>query len=86
MAPMQGVIDITFSVKGTKTEGVVRFNSRRAPLAKGGMWETSEYWVEVDGKRADLLEEGYFAPIVTEKSALEQEQTARGFRQVNKAS
>jgi cytochrome c oxidase assembly factor 1 len=81
MAQMQGIIDISFRVRGTRGEGLVRFHSARRSAR--GVWETLEYWVEVDGKRVDLLDETDFVPIVLEKGEQDEVHT-RGFRQANK--
>ena len=81
MAQLQGVIDISFRVRGSLAEGTVRFNSRRR--SSRDLWETLEYWVEVDGRRVDLLDGSEFVPIVLEKGDREVEQT-RGFRQASK--
>ena len=80
MAPMQGIIDISFRVRGSRAEGTVRFLSRREGAT--ALWVTEEYWIEVDGQRVDLLEEGVFEPLVADKS-IEIDQT-RGFRQAAK--
>ena len=56
MNQLQGRIDISFSVRGTKGTGVMTFKSFR-PTAKG-LFETKEWSVTVDGsgEKIDLLE------------------------------
>ncbi|KAK0747514.1 cytochrome oxidase complex assembly protein 1-domain-containing protein [Apiosordaria backusii] len=52
---VQGRIDITFRVKGTKGEGVMRFASFRP--SPRGVFETTEWSLEMDGgKKIDLLD------------------------------
>lgn len=54
---LHGRIDITFSVKGTREAGVMRFASFR-PSPKG-MFETTEWSLQTtDGRTIDLLDEG----------------------------
>ncbi|KAI0541345.1 DUF1783-domain-containing protein [Xylaria digitata] len=57
MNQLRGRIDISFSVKGTRSTGVMRFASVR-PSARA-MFETTEWSLETpDGTRIDLLDGG----------------------------
>lgn len=84
MNQLHGRIDITFAVKGTKSSGVMRFASFR-PSPKG-MFETTEWSLQTeDGKTIDLLDDG--DPVRGMRVELDDEddeQTTRGFRQMNK--
>ncbi|KAH0544671.1 hypothetical protein FGG08_001176 [Glutinoglossum americanum] len=52
---MHGKIDITFSVKGTKGDGVMRFRSERR--TRMGYFETLEWSLETpDGQKVSLLD------------------------------
>jgi cytochrome c oxidase assembly factor 1 len=55
MNQLHGRIDISFPVKGTRNEAVMRFSSRR-PNSKG-LFETFEWSLQTpDGRKIDLLE------------------------------
>lgn len=56
MNQLHGRIDIEFQVKGTKNSGTMRFKSFRA--TRQGVFETTEWSLEVDGVKEDLLEGG----------------------------
>lgn len=57
MNQLQGRIDISFAVKGSKNRGVMRFTSRR-PTPRG-QFETTEWSLETeDGRKINLLEGG----------------------------
>lgn len=58
LAPMQGVIDISFKVKGTKGTATTKFVSVRSK-ARGGYFETVEWSLKMDGSGevVQLLEE-----------------------------
>lgn len=58
MNQLQGRIDISFSVRGSKGTGVMTFRSFR-PSARG-LFETREWSVVMDGsgEKVDLLEGG----------------------------
>ncbi|KAL2109420.1 hypothetical protein VUR80DRAFT_2478 [Thermomyces stellatus] len=58
MNQLQGRIDISFSVRGSKGTGVMTFRSFR-PSAKG-LFETEEWSIVMDGtgEKVDLLEGG----------------------------
>ncbi|EGX88850.1 hypothetical protein CCM_08896 [Cordyceps militaris CM01] len=87
MNQMQGRIDISFSVRGSKGTAVMRFTSRR-PSSRG-LFETSEWSLRTeDGAWIDLLEEGdpfrslLAAPDdTTLPPPLDDEAARRGFRQ-----
>lgn len=80
MNQLRGRIDITFSVKGTRNEGVMRFASNRK--TPKGAFETTEWnLVTPDGRCIDLLEDA--DPTTGFKmEGLEDEEDAstRGFR------
>lgn len=82
MNQLHGRIDISFSVKGTKNSGVMRFASFR-PTPKG-VFETTEWSLETsDGKRIDLLDDGDPFRAMRLSGGLdddEDEGTTRGFR------
>lgn len=83
MNQLRGRIDIRFSVKGTRSSGVMRFASVRP--SPRGMFETTEWSLEMpDGTRIDLLDDSDpFKGIVG--SPMDEEERAaaetRGFRQ-----
>ncbi|KAI0205753.1 DUF1783-domain-containing protein [Astrocystis sublimbata] len=85
MNQIRGRIDIQFSVKGTRSTGVMRFASNR-PSPKG-MFETVEWTLEMpDGTRVDLMDgqEDPFMGITG--SPMDEEERAealatKGFRQ-----
>ncbi len=84
---VQGRINISFAVRGTRNEGVMRFVSRR-PTAKG-VYETLEWSLETaDGSRIDLL--GGEDPFrhstlgLDEDEDVDERSSTRGFRQMNK--
>ncbi|KAI0156628.1 DUF1783-domain-containing protein [Xylariaceae sp. FL1272] len=83
MNQVRGRIDVTFSVKGTKGVGVMRFASAR-PSAKG-MFETTEWSLTMeDGTRVDLLDgSDPFKGIAGGMDEEEKEEAlaTRGFRQ-----
>lgn len=84
MNQLHGVINIYFSVKGSKGSAVMRFASRR-PTSKG-MFETSEWSLTTeDGKVVDLLQGGDpFKALLGEDDLPEledDEHATRGFRQ-----
>ncbi|EEY17559.1 cytochrome oxidase assembly [Verticillium alfalfae VaMs.102] len=55
MNQLHGRIDIAFSVKGSRSEAVMRFASYR--LSHKGMFETTEWSLEMpDGRKIDLLD------------------------------
>lgn len=57
MNQLHGRIDIQFEVKGTKGSGTMRFKSYRQ--GRQGMFETTEWSLEMEGKeKIDLLEGG----------------------------
>ncbi|KAI0124911.1 cytochrome oxidase assembly [Xylariales sp. AK1849] len=81
MNQLRGKIDISFRVKGSKNEGVMRFASfRPGPKA---MFETTEWSLETtDGRTIDLLDgadpfKGMAGIAMDEE---EREEAARGFR------
>jgi cytochrome c oxidase assembly factor 1 len=91
MNQLQGRINISFTVKGTKSTGVMRFASNR-PTAKG-MFETTEWSLEThDGRKIDLLEDSDpFKAISAFNSDFDDDNdddndtpSTRGFRQMNK--
>lgn len=56
MNQLQGKIDISFEVKGTKAQGTMRFTSRRE--TRRGAFETSEWSLTTsDGTKIDLLDD-----------------------------
>jgi cytochrome c oxidase assembly factor 1 len=81
MNQMRGVIDITFRVKGTKSEGLMRFSSfRPGPKA---MFETTEWSLETeDGTRIDLLDgdDAFKALTAFAMDDDEKEELQKGFR------
>ncbi|KAI3327962.1 DUF1783-domain-containing protein [Xylariaceae sp. AK1471] len=84
MNQLRGRIDISFSVKGKRSTGVMRFASVR-PSAKA-MFETTEWSLEMpDGTRVDLLDGGDPFKGIAGYSMDEDERDAaleaRGFRQ-----
>ncbi|KAI1083784.1 DUF1783-domain-containing protein [Whalleya microplaca] len=82
MNQLRGRIDISFSVKGTKNVGLMRFTSSR-PTPKG-MFETTEWSLETpDGKKIDLLDgDDPFRGIASHPmDEEEREEATRGFRQ-----
>ena len=84
MNQLRGRIDISFSVKGTRGSGVMRFASVR-PSARA-MFETTEWSLETpDGVRIDLLDGGDPFKGTAGYSMDEEEREAametRGFRQ-----
>ncbi|KAF3766133.1 DUF1783-domain-containing protein [Cryphonectria parasitica EP155] len=84
MNQMHGRINISFSVKGTKNTGVMRFASFR-PTSKG-MFETTEWSLETtDGRTIDLLDEGDPFKAISFADGLDDEDedqnATRGFRQ-----
>jgi cytochrome c oxidase assembly factor 1 len=83
MNQLHGRIDISFSVKGTKNTGVMRFASYR-PTARG-LFETTEWSLETtDGKKIDLLEgNDIFKGIVNGRvdDDFDEAPVSRGFRQ-----
>jgi len=96
MNQLQGRIDVSFKVKGTKDTGVMRFASNR-PTSRG-MFETTEWSLETSkGLKIDLLEDegdpfkGLVAGSAAAAAALEEEEedqtpvgATRGFRQMPK--
>ncbi|KAK8086321.1 cytochrome c oxidase assembly factor 1 [Apiospora phragmitis] len=79
---LQGRVDISFKVKGTKTEAVMRFASFR-PGAKA-MFETTEWSLQFpDGRTVDLLDgaDPFKGLVGTPMSEEEREEATRGFRQ-----
>ncbi|KAL2195850.1 cytochrome oxidase complex assembly protein 1-domain-containing protein [Corynascus similis CBS 632.67] len=91
MNQMQGRINISFRVKGTRAGGVMRFASFR-PSPKG-MFETTEWSLQTDdGLVIDLLEDGDpFAAMTGDTAAMagvdledEEETVPRGFRKMTK--
>ena len=68
---VQGKIDISFSVKGTKAKGLMRFISRRT--SRMGFFETQEWSLTLDdGTKVQLLEES--GPDPFRQMAEEEEQ------------
>jgi len=56
MNQLQGKIDISFEVKGTKGHGTMRFTSNRA--TRRGAFETSEWSLTTsEGRKIDLLDD-----------------------------
>ncbi|CAM1510443.1 Fc.00g007780.m01.CDS01 [Cosmosporella sp. VM-42] len=85
MNQLHGRIDIWFSVRGSKTTGVMRFASNRA--TSKGFFETTEWSLTTDdGTRLDLLDisdpfKGLVAGSVEEPlPAVEEDAPTRGFR------
>jgi cytochrome c oxidase assembly factor 1 len=81
MNQLRGRIDITFRVRGTRNEGVMRFASFR-PSAKA-MYETTEWSLETtDGRRIDLLDgdDPFKAIAGFAMDDDEKEAVAKGFR------
>ncbi|KAM3506821.1 hypothetical protein MY10362_002149 [Beauveria mimosiformis] len=83
MNQMQGRIDITFSVRGSKGTALMRFTSRR-PSSRS-LFETSEWSLRTeDGTWIDLLEDGDpFKSLLADDALppLDEEPVQRGFRQ-----
>ncbi|KAF2965427.1 hypothetical protein GQX73_g8126 [Xylaria multiplex] len=84
MNQLRGRIDISFSVKGTRSTGVMRFASVR-PSARA-MFETTEWSLETpDGTRIDLLDGSDPFKAIAGLSMDEEERDealeTRGFRQ-----
>ncbi|KAK8093806.1 hypothetical protein PG997_000491 [Apiospora hydei] len=82
MNQLQGRVDISFKVKGTKTEAVMRFASFR-PGAKA-MFETTEWSLQFpDGSTVDLLDgaDPFKGLVGTPMTEEEREEATRGFRQ-----
>ncbi|KAK6825697.1 cytochrome oxidase assembly [Apiospora arundinis] len=82
MNQLQGRVDISFKVKGTKTEAVMRFASFR-PGAKA-MFETTEWSLQFpDGRTVDLLDgaDPFKGLVGTPMTEEEREEATRGFRQ-----
>ncbi|KAI0402101.1 DUF1783-domain-containing protein [Xylaria palmicola] len=84
MNQLRGRIDISFAVKGTRGEGVMRFASVRP--SPRGMFETTEWsLVTADGTHLDLLDGGDPFKAIAGHSMDEDElaaaQETRGFRQ-----
>lgn len=80
---LHGRIDIWFSVRGTKGEGVMRFASNR-PTSKG-FFSTTEWSLAMsDGTRLDLLDNGDpFKALIgggEDLPAVEEDAPTRGFR------
>ncbi|KAK4101455.1 DUF1783-domain-containing protein [Parathielavia hyrcaniae] len=91
MNQLQGRINISFRVKGTRAGGVMRFASYRP--SPRGMFETAEWSLETDdGVVIDLLEDGDpFKSIAAGATldGLDEDEvpaaaTTRGFRQMKK--
>jgi cytochrome c oxidase assembly factor 1 len=83
MNQVQGKIDISFKVKGTKGTGTMRFVSHR-PTARG-VFETTEWTLETsDGRKIDLLEEGDPFKAMVGLAEDDEEVEVRGYRQMNK--
>ncbi|KAF5017827.1 hypothetical protein F66182_10217 [Fusarium sp. NRRL 66182] len=81
MNQLHGRIDIWFSVRGTKGEGVMRFASNR-PTSKG-TFQTTEWSLTMqDGTRLDLLDNGdpFKALMGEDLPQLEDDAATRGFR------
>ncbi|ROT40250.1 DUF1783-domain-containing protein [Sodiomyces alkalinus F11] len=80
MNQLHGRINISFPVKGTRGEAIMRFQSYR--LSHKGMFETTEWSLETpDGHKIDLLDGADpFRGIVGSRNE-EDEATTRGFRQ-----
>lgn len=85
---LHGRIDISFSVKGTRAAGVMRFASFR-PSPKG-MFETTEWSLQTtDGRTIDLLDEGdpfraiQLGPLADDDDD-DDEPMTKGFRQMQK--
>lgn len=83
MNQLHGRIDIWFSVRGTKGEGVMRFASNR-PTSKG-FFSTTEWSLTMsDGTRLDLLDNGDpFKALIgggEDLPAVEEDAPTRGFR------
>ncbi|KAK8025154.1 hypothetical protein PG990_002977 [Apiospora arundinis] len=82
MNQLQGRVDISFKVKGTKTEAIMRFASFR-PGAKA-MFETTEWSLQFpDGRTVDLLDgaDPFKGLVGTPMTEEEREEATRGFRQ-----
>lgn len=83
MNQLHGRIDITFSVKGTKNEGVMRFASNRK--TPKGVFETTEWsLVTKDGRYIDLLEDADPTTGFKLEDVEEGDDATRGFRQALK--
>lgn len=91
MNQMQGRIDVSFPVRGSRATAVMRFTSRR-PTSRS-LFETSEWSLRTeDGRWIDLLDEGdpfkslladdtLPPPPAVPAAPLEGEGAQRGFRQ-----
>ncbi|KAF4952531.1 hypothetical protein FSARC_12619 [Fusarium sarcochroum] len=86
MNQLHGRIDIWFSVRGTKGEGVMRFASNR-PTSKGFFSTTEWSLTMADGTRLDLLDNGDpFKALIggggvdEDLPTLEEDAPTRGFR------
>lgn len=86
MNQLHGRIDISFAVKGSKSEAVMRFASFR--LSHKGQFETTEWSLEMpDGRKVDMLDgTDPFRGIVGGDIEPDEEELAaaaatRGFRQ-----
>lgn len=83
MNQLHGRINISFRVKGSRNEGVMRFASVR-PTARG-LFETTEWSLETkDGRKIDLLDgDDPFKPLEMPMDDEEKQAAAatRGFRQ-----
>ncbi|KAB5582646.1 cytochrome oxidase complex assembly protein 1-domain-containing protein [Coniochaeta sp. 2T2.1] len=83
MNQLRGRIDITFSVKGTKAEGVMRFASNRK--TPKGQFETTEWSIVTsDGRYIDLLEDADSTVGFKLEGVEEEDAGTRGFRQAMK--
>ncbi|KAK4455525.1 cytochrome oxidase complex assembly protein 1-domain-containing protein [Podospora aff. communis PSN243] len=83
MNQVQGKIDISFKVKGTKGTGTMRFVSHR-PTPRG-VFETTEWTLETsEGRKIDLLEEGDPFKAMVGLAEEDDEVEVRGYRQMNK--
>ncbi|KAF6825373.1 cytochrome oxidase assembly [Colletotrichum musicola] len=86
MNQLHGRIDVSFSVKGTKGEALMRFASFRT--SHKGLFETTEWSLETpDGRRVDLLDGADPFQAIAELDDDLDEQPAsgatRGFRQTS---
>lgn len=83
MNQLHGRIDITFSVKGTKNEGVMRFASNRKTA--NSVFETTEWTlITSDGRKIDLLEDADPTTGFKLEGVEEEDEGTRGFRQAPK--
>ena len=79
MNQLRGRIDITFSVKGTKNEGVMRFASNRK--TPKGQFETTEWSIVTsDGRYIDLLEDADSTVGFKLEGVEDEDASTRGFR------